>query len=116
MTSPSQARMLDAPELNTDETFIIVEDFVTAVVGAFMPEAEPWCERGPGMDLPGGAEGPVWRKVRDQIKKDDQAIFAAMKASNLYPEIPKAGFVCAGTNSRSTRLDACATQGGIATL
>ena len=90
MTSPSQARMLDAPELNTDETFIIVEDFVTAVVGAFMPEAEPWCERGPGMDLPGGAEGPVWRKVRDQIKKDDQAIFAAMKASNLYPEIPKA--------------------------
>ena len=82
--------MLDAPELNTDETFIIVEDFVTAVVGAFMPEAEPWCERGPGMDLPGGAEGPVWRKVRDQIKKDDQAIFAAMKASNLYPEIPKA--------------------------
>ncbi len=55
MTSPSQARMLDAPELNTDETFIIVEDFVTAVVGAFMPEAEPWCERGPGMDLPGGA-------------------------------------------------------------
>ncbi len=90
MTSPSQARMLDAPELNTDETFIIVEDFVTAVVGAFMPEAEPWCERGPGMDLPGGAEGPTWRKVRDQIKKDDQAIFAAMKASNLYPEIPKA--------------------------
>ena len=90
MTAPSQARMLDAPELNTDEVFIIVEDFVTAVVGAFMPEAEPWCERGPGMDLPGGVNGSVWKKVKDQVKRDDAAIFAAMKASNLYPEIPKA--------------------------
>lgn len=89
-TQPSLTRMLDAPELNTDEAFIIVEDFVTAVVGAFMPEAEPWCERGPGMDLPGGEQGAVWKGIKDKVKAADDAIFAGMKASNLYPELPKA--------------------------
>jgi hypothetical protein len=86
MTSPSQARMLDAPELNTDEAFIIVEDFCTEIVNAFMPEALPWCERSKGVDVPDA----MWDKVKDQIKKDDDAIFEAMKATNLYAEIPKA--------------------------
>ncbi len=89
-TSPSIARMLDAPELNTDEAYIVVEDFVTALIGAFMPEAELWCERGPGMDLPGGKDGAIWKQVKDQVKADDLTIFNAMKASNLYPELPKA--------------------------
>ena len=83
---PSQARMLDAPELNTDEAFIMCEDFVTEIVNGFLPEALPWVERGPGMDLP----ADIWDKVKDQIKADDLKIFAAIKASNFYSEIPKA--------------------------
>jgi len=86
MTEPAQQRMLDAPELNTDEAFLLAQDFVTEVVNTFMPEAQKWCERGPGMDLPPGA----WDKVKVQVEKDDQKIFEAMKASNLYPEIAKA--------------------------
>lgn len=86
MTEPSQQRMLDAPELNTDTAFILAQDFVTEVINSFMPEATPWCARGPGMDLPPGA----WDKVKDQIGKDDEKIFEAMKASNLYPEMAKA--------------------------
>jgi hypothetical protein len=86
MTEPAQQRMLDAAELNTDSAFILCQDFVTEVINSFMPEAQPWCERGPGMDLPTGA----WDKVKDQIKKDDLKIFEAMKASNLYPELAKA--------------------------
>jgi len=84
-SSATIARIQDAGELNTDEAFILCGDFVTEVVNAFMPEAKSWCERGPGMDLPAG----VWDKVKDQIKKDDAAIFNAMKASNLYPEVAK---------------------------
>lgn len=86
MTQPGVARMLDAPELNTDQGFLICGDFVTAVVNAFMPEAEPWCEYGPGMDIPEAA----WNSVKDQAKKNEEKIFGAMKASNLYPEITKA--------------------------
>lgn len=82
---PATQRMLDAPELNTDQAFILCADFITTIVNAFMPEAEIWCERGPGMDLPQG----VWDQVKDAVKKGDLKIFEAMKASNLYPEIPK---------------------------
>ena len=89
-TMPSQSRMQDAPELNTDQAFIICGDHTTEVVNAFLPEAEMWCERGPGMDLPGGKEGPAWKSVEDQVKKDDAIIFNAIKASNFYSEIPKA--------------------------
>ena len=85
MTAPAQQRMLDAPELNTDIAFLLCQDFVTEIVNTFMPEAQPWCERGPGMDLPAG----VWERIKDDIKKDDNKIFSAMKASNLYPEITK---------------------------
>jgi Bacteriophage head to tail connecting protein len=86
MTMPSLARMLDAPELNTDQAFILVGDFITEIVNAFMPEAEPWVERGPGMDLPAG----IWEKVQAQIREDDERIFSAIKASNFYPELSKA--------------------------
>jgi hypothetical protein len=85
-TQPGTARMQDAPELNTDKAFLIVQDFITEIVNTFMPEAQPWCERGPGMDLPDG----VWQQINDKIRAADQKIFAAMKASNLYPEITKA--------------------------
>ena len=78
--------MLDAPELNTDEAFIIVADFCTEIVNAFMPEALPWCERGKGVDVPDA----MWQQVKDQVKADDATIFDAIKATNLYAELPKA--------------------------
>lgn len=86
MTAPGQQRMLDAVELNTDEAFIIPQDFVTEIVNTYMPQAQAWCERGPGMFLPDG----VWDKVKDDVKKDDAIIFDAMKSSNLYAELTKA--------------------------
>ncbi|WGR74334.1 MULTISPECIES: portal protein [unclassified Bradyrhizobium] len=86
MTEPAQQRLLDAPELNTDEAFILCGDFITEIVNAFMPEAKPWCERGPGMDLP----KDVWKQVEKAVREGDQAIFGAMKASNLYSEVAKA--------------------------
>src|SRR5215831_15914327 len=49
MVMPSQARMLDAPELNTDQAFILTQDFITQIINAYMPETVPWCERGRGM-------------------------------------------------------------------
>lgn len=88
MVQPGLQRMLDAPELNTDQAFIIVADFITEVVNAFLPEAAPWCEYGPGMDLPAG----VWEKVEKIARGNEQAIFGAIKASNFYSEVPKAYF------------------------
>jgi hypothetical protein len=85
MTAPSQQRMLDAPELNTDQAFILCEDQGTEVMQAFMPETGNWCERGPGMDI----DPKVWEKVADKVKEADNKIFSAMKASNLYPECAK---------------------------
>jgi hypothetical protein len=76
----------DAGELNTDLGFILVGDFVTEVANTFMPEAQSWCERGRGMFV---SEGP-WNKVKDKVRQQDDQIFEAMKASNLYPEIAKA--------------------------
>jgi hypothetical protein len=87
---PATQRMLDAPELNTDQAFIICGDFITTIVNAFLPEAEMWCERGPGMFLPGGSDGDIWKSIADKVKDGDRKIFEAMKASNLYPELPKA--------------------------
>ena len=86
MVMPSQARMLDAPELNTDQAFILSQDFITAVMNAYMPEAELWCERGRGMFTP----PPVWDRIKDKVREDDKAIFDAIRASNFYPEIAKA--------------------------
>ena len=79
-------RIQDAGDLNTDEAFILCGDFVTEIVNDFMSPDKPWCERGPGMDLPDG----VWDKVKGDVLKGDQQIFNAMKASNLYPEVAKA--------------------------
>src|SRR5258705_13745427 len=53
-SSMTIARIQDAGDLNTDEAFILCQDFGTEVTNAFAPEAKNWCERGPGMDLPAG--------------------------------------------------------------
>jgi hypothetical protein len=83
---PSQARMLDAPELNTDQAFIVTQDFITEIMNAYMPEASPWCERGRGMFV----APAVWDKIKDRVRDDDRLIFDAIRASNFYPEIAKA--------------------------
>jgi hypothetical protein len=85
-SSQTISRIQDAGDLNTDEAFILCGDFVTEIVNAFMSPDKPWCERGPGMDLPPG----IWDKVKGDVLKGDQQIFNAMKASNLYPEVAKA--------------------------
>jgi hypothetical protein len=84
-SSTTVTRMQDAAELNTDEAFILCGDFTTEVVQAFMSPDKPWCVSGRGMDLPDG----VWDQVKEQAKKNDLAIFNAMRASNLYPEVAK---------------------------
>jgi hypothetical protein len=86
MVMPSRARMLDAPELNTDQAFILTQDFITEVMNAYMPEASPWCERGRGMFV----DPTVWDKIKDKVRADDKLIFDAVRASNFYPEIAKA--------------------------
>ena len=87
-TKPPSQRLLDQAELYTDLAFELCGDFVTEVVNTYMPEEQNWCERGPGMFVPSQA----WEKIEDQIKDDDGAIFAAIKASNLYSELQKAFF------------------------
>jgi hypothetical protein len=42
------ARIKDESLLQTSIAFEIVQDFVTVVMNAFMPEADPWCERRAG--------------------------------------------------------------------
>jgi hypothetical protein len=84
-TALINSRIQDAAELNTDEAFILCGDFTTEVVQAFMSPDKPWCVSGRGMDLPDG----VWDKVKNTAKANDLAIFNAMRASNLYPEVAK---------------------------
>jgi hypothetical protein len=85
MTQPSAVRWMDYPELNTSLGFDLCGEFVTEVVNTFMPEAQPWCERGPGMFVP----DEVWEQVKDDVRKADLKIFSAIKASNFYSELPK---------------------------
>jgi hypothetical protein len=84
-SKPPATHYQDAVELNTDLAFDLTQEFVTEAVNTYMPEGQPWCERGPGMFLLDDA----WDKVKDDVRKADQKIFSAMKASNLYPELTK---------------------------
>jgi hypothetical protein len=84
-SKPASGPMQDQPELNTDLGFIMVGDFVTEVVNTYMPEAQLWCERKAGE----GFEEP-FEQIKDTVKAQDKAIFAAIKSSNFYAEIPKA--------------------------
>lgn len=83
---PPTQRLLDAAELNTDLGFELSGDFATEVINTYMSEATPWCERGKGMYI----TQEQFDTISKQVKTDDAAIFDAMKASNLYPEISKA--------------------------
>lgn len=83
---PPQQRLLDAAELNTDLGFELAGDFATEVINTYMPEATPWCERGKGMFI----SQEQFDQIASDVKVADKAIFDAMKASNLYPELSKA--------------------------
>jgi len=85
-TKPPTQRLLDAAELNTAVAFLLTDDFVTEIVNTYMPEAQLWCERGPGMFVPKQA----FDQIRDKVREQDKHIFEAMKSSNLYSELPKA--------------------------
>jgi hypothetical protein len=85
-TAPSGDRAHDEAELQTSLGIELCTDFVTEVVNTYMPEAQRWCERGRGMFI--GADD--WDKIKEQVRKDDEAIFDAIKSSNLYSETPKA--------------------------
>ena len=84
--APSSIKRGDEGELQTGLASELSRDFVTELVEAFMPPAEPWAERRPGMYLPD--------EVKEQAKKiaadQDPIIFDAIRASNLYSEVPKA--------------------------
>jgi hypothetical protein len=79
------SRIKDETLLQTSLAFELVQDFVTVVMNAFMPEANPWCERRAGALVPEDA----WKQVEKQVREDDLKIFAAMKASHLYAELAK---------------------------
>jgi hypothetical protein len=87
-TQPPNTPMLDQAELQTSVAMIDAQDFVTEAVNTYMPESQPWCERGRGMFVP----KDKFDKIKGQVAKDDGSIFEAMKASNLYTEIQKAFF------------------------
>ncbi len=85
-SSPSQQRLLDAAELNTDLAFELCGDFATEVIQAYLPEAQNWCMRGPGMHV----KQEQFDQIAEKVKDADNQIFTAIKASNLYAELSKA--------------------------
>lgn len=76
----------DAGELQTGIAMEYAKDFATVILNAFMPEASPWAERKPGMFLAESQKA----EAKAQVEKQDPIIFQAIRASNLYPELPKA--------------------------
>src|SRR5262245_3135366 len=85
-TRPNTGPTHDEGELQTDLAGELCGDFVTEVVNTYMPEAQNWCERGRGMFV----NDDLWSKVSEEVKKGDKQVFDAIKASNLYAELPKA--------------------------
>jgi hypothetical protein len=66
--------------------FELSKDFGMVMLNAFMPQSEAWAERRAGMFIP---EQSI-KEVKDQVSKQDPVIFNAIRASNLYEEVPKA--------------------------
>jgi hypothetical protein len=82
--SPTKPR--DADELQTGIAMELCKDFTTVAVNSFMPPSEPWAEQRAGMFLP----EEVKAQAKKEAEKQDPIIFEAIRASNLYEEIPKA--------------------------
>lgn len=84
--APSENKPTDSAERNTSLASEVSRDFVTEVMDAFMPQAEPWAERKPGMFLP----DEVKEQALSAARKQDPIIFAAIRASNFYEVAPMA--------------------------
>lgn len=76
----------DAGESNTSFACEMASDFATLIMNTFIPEAQKWCQREAGTDVPDA----VKKKIDDQVQQDDQRIFDAIAASNFYAEFAKA--------------------------
>jgi hypothetical protein len=74
--------------LQTSAGFECAGDFVTEIMNTYMPQAEQWCERKPGMFT----DMKAWNQVKKQVEDDDTKIFGAIKSSNLYAEFAKAAY------------------------
>lgn len=85
LTTPSTAPMLDQPELYTDIGILVTADFVTELQNTYMPESQLWCERKAGEGF-----SEAFKQIEDTVKQQDKEIFAAIKSSNFYAELPKA--------------------------
>jgi hypothetical protein len=83
----SSSKPKDADTLQTGVAMELCKDFLTVLINAFMPQAEPWAERRPGMFIPDNLVGEAKKQAADQ----DPKIFDAIRASNLYEELPKLG-------------------------
>ncbi len=83
-TSPNKPT--DADTLQTGIASELSDDFMTELLNGFMPANAPyWAERKPGAFLPAEAKADAEK----QAKEGDLKIFEAIKASNLYEEMPK---------------------------
>lgn len=83
---PSESKPGDGATRNTAIASELSRDCVTEIVNAFMPQAEPWAERRPGMFLP----AQVQEEAKKAAAEQDPVIFDAIRASNLYEIIPMA--------------------------
>jgi hypothetical protein len=112
MSAPSSQPLHDNVELQTSVGFELAQDFATEVVNTFMPQAEKWCERGPGMMV----DDASWKQVKDQVAKDDVKIFETMKGGNLYPEIAKAFVPDIAMGTAALNIEHPDPSGGIVAL
>lgn len=85
-TPTTTAKPHDAGEANTSFAIEMATDFATVMINSFLPEAQAWCQRKAGSDIPDAAK-PAFEK---QVATGDQAIFDAISASNFYSEFAKA--------------------------
>ena len=74
--------------LQTGIAMELVDDFNTELINSFMPQAEPWAERRPGMFITAAED---IKAAKDIAAEQDPKIFDAIRASNLYEEFPKLG-------------------------
>jgi hypothetical protein len=83
--APTDAKPRDEDEILADASSLAL-DYLTEVLNAFMPEAEPWAEQRPGPNVPAAEV----ERVKTEAKEQDLKIFDAIKSSNLYTVLPVA--------------------------
>lgn len=101
LTEPPATPMHDDGYLQTSLGYELSQDFATELMNTFMPQAEDWCERKPGMFV----DAQAWKQVEKQVRDDDKRIFDAMRASNLYPELAKAFVPDAAIGTFAVHID-----------